>query len=72
MANISNSTTTPHNMKNNYLLMLSYPGSGSHFLAYCLEEWFDIQMLRDGRKRPRWLSNLLEKKHGRLHAKLRF
>ena len=41
--------------------MLSYPGSGSHFLAYCLEEWFDVQMLRDSRKKPVWLSNLLEK-----------
>lgn len=44
--------------------MLSYPGSGSHFLAYCLEEWFDIQMLRASRKKPRWLSNLLEKSMG--------
>ena len=64
MANLSNSTTAPHNKKNNYLLMLSYPGSGSHFLAYCLEEWFDIQMLRASRKKPQWLSNLLEKNMG--------
>lgn len=44
--------------------MLSYPGSGSHFLAYCLEEWFDLQMLRASRKKPRWLSNALEKSLG--------
>jgi len=65
MSNINNSPTMPHKKKNNnYLLMLSYPGSGSHFLSYCLEEWFDIQMLRPSRKKPRWLSNVLEKKLG--------